>query len=84
MSPPCRPKGEFLSAQREGSPHSPPGRPKGEFLSAQREGSPHSPPGRSKGEPLSAQRDGCPLAREAGARAIALLYTPRERTLRAP
>jgi hypothetical protein len=38
MSPPGRPKGEFLSAQREGRPHSPPGRPKGEFLSAQREG----------------------------------------------
>ena len=40
MSPPGRPKGESLSAQREGSPVSPPGRPKGESLSAQREGSP--------------------------------------------
>ncbi|MCA3211167.1 MAG: hypothetical protein ING50_03145 [Burkholderiales bacterium] len=46
MSPPGRPKGEFPSAQREGSPMSPPGRPKGEFPSAQREGSPMSPPGR--------------------------------------
>ena len=34
MSPPGRPEGEFLSAQREGSPTLPPGRPKGEFLSA--------------------------------------------------
>ena len=42
MSPPGRPKGESLSAQREGSPVSPPGRPKGESLSAQREGSPMS------------------------------------------
>jgi pyridine nucleotide-disulfide oxidoreductase family protein len=42
MSPPGRPKGESLSAQREGSPASPPGRPKGESLSAQREGSPVS------------------------------------------
>ena len=40
MSPPGRPKGEFPSAQREGSLMSPPGRPKGEFPSAQREGSP--------------------------------------------
>jgi len=46
MSPPGRPKGESLSAQREGSPVSPPGRPKGESLSAQREGSPVSAPGR--------------------------------------
>jgi FixJ family two-component response regulator len=30
MSPPGRPKGEFLSAQREGSPVSPPVRPEGE------------------------------------------------------
>jgi hypothetical protein len=42
MSPPGRPKGESLSAQREGSPVSSPGRPKGESLSAQREGSPVS------------------------------------------
>jgi ABC-type multidrug transport system fused ATPase/permease subunit len=62
MSPPGRPKGESLSAQREGSPVSPPGRPKGESLSAQREGSPVSPPGRPKGEPLSAQREGSPVS----------------------
>jgi hypothetical protein len=40
MSPPGRPKGEYRSAQREGTPVSPPGRPKGEYRSAQREGSP--------------------------------------------
>ncbi len=34
MSPPGRPKGESLSAQREGSPMFPPGRPKGKSLSA--------------------------------------------------
>jgi 16S rRNA (guanine527-N7)-methyltransferase len=39
MSPPGRPKGEYRSAQREGTPASPPGRPKGEYRSAQREGS---------------------------------------------
>jgi hypothetical protein len=33
MGPPGRPKGEYRSAQREGTPVSPPGRPKG--LSAQ-------------------------------------------------
>jgi hypothetical protein len=38
MSPPGRPKGESLSAQREGRLILPPGRPKGESLSAQREG----------------------------------------------
>lgn len=37
MSPPGRPKGEFPSVQREGSPVDPPGRPKGEFPGAQRE-----------------------------------------------
>ena len=37
MSPPGRPKGESLSAQREDSPMFPPGRPKGESPSAQRE-----------------------------------------------
>jgi len=42
MSPPGRPKGEYRSAQREGSQVSPPGRPKGEYRSAQREGSPVS------------------------------------------
>ena len=40
MSPPGRPKGEYRSAQREGTPESPPGRPKGEYRSAQREGTP--------------------------------------------
>ena len=45
MSPPGRPKGESLSAQREGSPMSPPGRPEGESLSAPREGRPGSTPG---------------------------------------
>jgi len=38
MSPPGRPKGEYRSAQREGTLVSPPGRPKGEYRSAQREG----------------------------------------------
>jgi PAT family beta-lactamase induction signal transducer AmpG len=42
MSPPGRPKGEYRSAQREGTPESPPGRPKGEYRSAKREGSPVS------------------------------------------
>ena len=46
MSPPGRPKGESLSAQREGSPMSPLGRPKGESLSAQREACPVLPPSR--------------------------------------
>ena len=50
MSPPGRPKGESLSAQREGHPIFPPGRPKGESLSAQREGHPMFPPGRPKGD----------------------------------
>jgi glycosyltransferase involved in cell wall biosynthesis len=40
MSPPGGPKGEYRSAQHEGSPVSPPGRPKGEYGSAQREGAP--------------------------------------------
>jgi 16S rRNA (guanine527-N7)-methyltransferase len=44
MLPPGRPKGEFPSRQREGSPMLPPGRPKGESPSRQREGSPVSPP----------------------------------------
>ncbi|MFN9187417.1 MAG: ABC transporter substrate-binding protein [Betaproteobacteria bacterium] len=61
MSPPGRPKGEFLSAQREGNPVNPPGRPKGEFLSAQREANPVNPLGRPKGESLSAQREGSPM-----------------------
>ena len=38
MSTPGRPKGEYRSAQREGSLMSTPGRPKGEYRSAQREG----------------------------------------------
>ena len=33
MSPPGRPKGEYRSAKREGTPVSPPGRPKGAPLS---------------------------------------------------
>jgi hypothetical protein len=53
MRPPGRPKGESLSAQREGSPIFPPGRPKGESPSAQREGSPMFPPGRPKRESLA-------------------------------
>ena len=40
MSPPGRPKGEYRSAKREGSPLTPPGRPKGEYRSAKREGVP--------------------------------------------
>jgi len=32
MSPPGRPKGEYRSAQREGTPVSAPGRPKRELL----------------------------------------------------
>ena len=48
MSPPGRPKGEYRSAQHEGTPVSPPGRPKGEYRSAQHEGTPVSAHGRSK------------------------------------
>ena len=44
MSPPGRPKGEYRSAQREGTQVSPPGRPKGEYRSAQHGGTPVSPP----------------------------------------
>ena len=40
MRPPGRPKGEYRSAQHEGSPMRPPGRPKGEYLRSQHEGSP--------------------------------------------
>jgi len=36
------PKGEYRSAEREGTPMSPPGRPKGEYRSAEREGTPVS------------------------------------------
>ncbi|MBK6864638.1 MAG: NAD-dependent epimerase/dehydratase family protein [Ideonella sp.] len=43
MSPPGRPKGEYRSAQHEGTPASPPGRPKGEYRSAQHEATPASP-----------------------------------------
>jgi hypothetical protein len=43
MSPPGRPKGEYLRAQPEGFPVSPPGRPKAEYLRAQPEGLPVSP-----------------------------------------
>jgi adenylosuccinate lyase len=42
MSPASRPKGEYRSAQPEGSVNRPPGRPKGEYRSAQREGNPMS------------------------------------------
>ena len=38
MSLPGRPKGEYRSAQHEGTPVSLPGRPKGEYRSAQRVG----------------------------------------------
>ena len=44
MSPPGRPKGEYRSAQHEGTPVSPPGRPKGEYRSAQHEGTPVNAP----------------------------------------
>ena len=44
MSPPGRPKGEYRSAQRAGTPSSPPGRPKGEYRSARHEGTPVSAP----------------------------------------
>ena len=44
MSLPGRPKGEYRSAQHEGSSVSLPGRPKGEYRSAQHEGSPVSLP----------------------------------------
>jgi uncharacterized protein len=40
MSPPGRPKGEYRSAQREGTPVSAKGRPEREYRSAQREGNP--------------------------------------------
>ena len=42
MSTPGRPKGEYRSAQHEGTPVSAPGRPKSEFRSAEREGTPVS------------------------------------------
>ncbi|MDP1656437.1 MAG: MFS transporter, partial [Hylemonella sp.] len=58
MSPPGRPKGEYRSAQHEGTLMSPPGRPKGEYRSAQHEGTLMSPPGRPKGEYRSAQHEG--------------------------
>jgi len=58
MSPPGRPKGEYRSAKREGTPVNPPGRPKGEYRSAKREGTPVNPPGRPKGEYRSAKREG--------------------------
>ena len=38
MSPPGRPKGDDLRAQREGLRIRPPGRPKGDDLRVQREG----------------------------------------------
>ena len=42
MSPPGRPKGEYRSAQHEGTPVSPHGRPKGSYRSAKHEGAPAS------------------------------------------
>ncbi len=42
MSAPGRPKGEYRSAQHEGTPVSTPGRPKGEYRSAPHEGTPVS------------------------------------------
>jgi len=42
MSPPGRPKGDRLRAQREGRPVNPPGRPGGESFERQRDGSPTS------------------------------------------
>ena len=77
MSPPGRPKGEYRSAQHEGSPVSPPGRPKGEYRSAQHEGSPVSPPGRPKAEYRSAQHEGSP-ASEAAVHESALLFGPED------
>jgi len=62
MSPPGRPKGEYRSAQREGTPVSPPGRPKGEYRSAQREGTPVSAPGTPKGEYRSADGEGVSMS----------------------
>ena len=44
MSPPGRPKGEYRSAQHEGTPVSPPGRPKGEYRSAQHKATPVNEP----------------------------------------
>ena len=61
MSPPGRPKGEFRSAQHEGTPVSPPGRPKGELRSAQNEGTPVNLPGRPKGEYRKAKPEGAPV-----------------------
>jgi SET domain-containing protein len=62
MSPPGRPKGESLSAQREGSPMSPPGRPKGESLSAQREDGPVSDP-LPRAAPVYVKHTGTPKGR---------------------
>ena len=45
MSPPGSPKGEYRSAEHEGSPVDPPGRLKGEHRSAEFEGSPVDPQG---------------------------------------
>ena len=54
MSPPGRPKGEYRSAQHEGSPVSAPGRPERECRSAQREGSPvNAKPALKPGFPAS-------------------------------
>ncbi len=55
MSTPGRPKGEFRSAQHEGTPVSTPGRPKGEYRSAQHEGTPVSTPPPGAAAPLPPQ-----------------------------
>ena len=87
MSPPGRPKGEILSAQRAGRPMFPPGRPKGEILSAQRAGRPMFPPGRPEAESPSARRDLGPVSHNSTRLAQALLRgqvegSPRRRALR--
>ena len=66
MSAPGRPKGEYRSAQHEGTPMSTPGRPKGEYRSAQHEATPVSTPGRPKGEYRSAQHEATPVSRPDG------------------
>jgi len=71
LSPPGRPKGEVLSAQREGVPSTPPGRPKGEGRSAQRASASSAPRRRAKADPLGAKREACPSA-DATRRAAAI------------
>ena len=64
MSPPGRPKGEYRSAQHEGTPVSAPGRRKGEYLSAQHQAAPVSPRGRPKGSYRRAEHEGRPVRRD--------------------